>query len=113
MKLSLGIYLAASVQLAAAQFLWTYFPDNHCKARGLQCNLAAYECCEAPPSPSSFRTVRVTTGGVYGIVVFTYINPDQSCGSCQFGGILNKCYDNHTPFNIGYVAVRAPPFTSP
>jgi hypothetical protein len=113
MNLSLGIYLAALVQLAAAQFTWTYFPGAVCTGRGLQCQLAPYECCEAPPSPSSFPSVRVTTGGVYGIVVFTYINTNNDCGDCQFGGILNKCYDNHTPFNIGYVAVRAPPFTSP
>jgi hypothetical protein len=75
--------------------------------------LAPYQCCEAPPSPSSFTTVRVTTDGVYGIVVFTYINSNNDCGDCQFGGILNTCHDNRTPFNIGYVAVRALPLTSP
>ncbi|KFZ01262.1 hypothetical protein V500_00831 [Pseudogymnoascus sp. VKM F-4518 (FW-2643)] len=41
---------------------------------------------------------------MYAIVVFTYINAAEECGDCQFGGILNKCYDNTTPFNIGYVA---------
>jgi hypothetical protein len=82
MKLSLGIYLAASVQLAAAQFTWTYFPGAVCTGRGLQCQLAPYECCEAPPSPSSFPSVRVTTGGLYGIVVFTYINTNNDCGDC-------------------------------
>jgi hypothetical protein len=55
----------------------------------------------------------VITGGVYGIVVFTYIDINNECGDCQFGGILDKCYDNRTHFNIGYVAVRALPFTSP
>ncbi|KFY40622.1 hypothetical protein V495_05331 [Pseudogymnoascus sp. VKM F-4514 (FW-929)] len=83
---------------------WTYFSDGAYTRRTLHYQLAPYQCCEAPPSPSSFTTVRVTTDGVYGIVVFTYINNNYDCGDCQFGGILNKCHDNRTPFNISYVA---------
>ncbi|OBT70734.1 hypothetical protein VF21_10271 [Pseudogymnoascus sp. 05NY08] len=42
--------------------------------------------------------------GDVGIVVFTYIKADYGCSDCQFSGILNTCYDNRSPFNIGYVA---------
>lgn len=70
----------------------------------LGCNrYDAYECCDQPPSPSSFPAVRATSGGEFGLLIFTEVTPEGDCGLCEYVGQLGACYLN-SPFNTVLVA---------
>ncbi|WPJ67034.1 hypothetical protein SMAC4_14112 [Sordaria macrospora] len=105
-KLSLPL-LAATAWLASAQngpFTMRWWADRNCRTRSLGCNrYESFECCPAPPSPSSFPGVRATSSGPAGIVVHTEVTSSGGCGLCVDTGALNNCYLN-APFHTMFVA---------
>lgn len=103
-KLSLSL-LAASAWLASAgPFTIRWFSGRNCGSTSLGCNgYNSFQCCAQPPSPSSFPSMRATTSGPPGFLVFTEVTNQGGCGLCTSTGSLNTCYLN-APFETAFVA---------
>ena len=100
------LLLAAAAQIVAGQFTITYFNSQRCIGLQLNCrNYRYFQCCDAPPTWENFYGIRVTSGGTFGLVVFSYPTRYGGCGACQYGGLLSRCYENFRPFNTAYVVV--------
>ncbi|KAJ9138026.1 hypothetical protein NKR19_g7980 [Coniochaeta hoffmannii] len=103
-QLSISLLIAAASSVAAGPFTIRWFSERGCGGRSLGCNgYESFECCAQPPSPSSFPTMRATTSGPVGILVFTEVTNTGGCGLCTSTGSLNTCYLN-APFETAYVA---------
>ncbi|EFX00354.1 hypothetical protein CMQ_7356 [Grosmannia clavigera kw1407] len=95
---------ASAPFVQAGPFTITWFSGYSCSGRSLACfGYNSYECCEQPPSPSSFPYARVTSSGPVGIVVFTEVTNTGGCGLCHSTGSINNCYFN-SPFETILVA---------
>ncbi|KAI0442203.1 hypothetical protein F4803DRAFT_520265 [Xylaria telfairii] len=104
MQFQLGLSLLVAALAAAGPFTMRFHASQRCDGRSLGCNrYDAYECCEEPPSPSSFPAVRATSGGEFGLVIFTEVTAGGGCGLCKSVGQLSTCYLN-SPFNTLFVA---------
>jgi hypothetical protein len=105
MKLSLCLVLLAAARQATSQYTIKYWAGSGCSPNGLQCaNIPAFDCCDAPPGGGSvFHSIRVTSSGAPGVVIFTFPTAGGGCGGCQFTGSINTCYNNDNPFNTAYV----------
>ncbi|KAJ8119290.1 hypothetical protein ONZ43_g3727 [Nemania bipapillata] len=61
MLFQLSFSLLAASLAAAGPFTMRYHASPRCDGRSLGCNRwDAYDCCPAPPSPSSFPAARAT-----------------------------------------------------
>ena len=98
MKFPLSCALAlAAARLASCDGPYDvrYYATTKCGSRsqGLGCNLIpAYECCEAPPSRDTFKTLQAFSVGPAGILIFSDVTADGGCGNCHDTGSINTCY---------------------
>lgn len=103
-KLSLFLLTATAWLAAAGPFTIRWFSGRNCNNAGLGCNgYDSFQCCAQPPSPSSFPSMRATSSGPVGFVVFTEVTNTGGCGLCTSTGSLNVCYLN-APFETAFVA---------
>ncbi|KAI2603690.1 hypothetical protein GGR54DRAFT_457895 [Hypoxylon sp. NC1633] len=103
-QLSFSLLIATASFAAAGPFTIRWFTAGGCSGNSLGCNsYDAFQCCEEPPSPSSFPYVRATSSGPTGVVVFTEVTNTGGCGLCTSTGSLNTCYQN-APFDTAFVA---------
>jgi hypothetical protein len=88
----------------ACQFDISYWNNDHCGSQRIAClNIPAFDCCDTPPSRASFHTIKATSSGQAGVVVFTYTDNGGGYNNYQFTGAINKCFDNTDPFNTAYL----------
>ncbi|KAI1382000.1 hypothetical protein F4677DRAFT_400515 [Hypoxylon crocopeplum] len=103
-QLSLSMLLTAASFASAGPFTIRWFSGRGCTGASLGCNgYNSFQCCEEPPSPSSFPAMRATTSGPTGVLVFTEVTNTGGCGVCTSTGSLNTCYLN-SPFDTAFVA---------
>ncbi|KAI0010089.1 hypothetical protein F4779DRAFT_328274 [Xylariaceae sp. FL0662B] len=103
-QLSFSLLIATSSFAAAGPFTIRWYSRQGCTGNSLACNgYDKFQCCEQPPSPSSFPTVRAISSGPTGILVFTEVTNTGECGLCTSTGSLNICYRN-VPFQTAFVA---------
>jgi len=102
-QLRLAFLVSAVTLVAAGPFTIRWFSGSGCGGSSLGCNsINSFECCEEPPSPSSFPYMRATSSGPAGFVVFTEVTQTGGCGLCTSTGSLNTCYLN-SPFDTAMV----------
>lgn len=103
-KLSLSLLTATAWLASAGPFTIRWFSGRNCGSTSLGCNgYNSFQCCAQPPSPSSFPSMRATSSGPPGFLVFTEVTNTGGCGLCTSTGSLNTCYLN-APFETAFVA---------
>ncbi|KAI0181270.1 hypothetical protein GGR52DRAFT_26599 [Hypoxylon sp. FL1284] len=103
-QLSVSLLIATASFAAAGPFTIRWFSGRQCSGNSLGCNrYNAFQCCEQPPSPSSFPSVQATSGGEPGFIVFTEVTDTGGCGLCTSTGSLSTCYLS-APFETAFVA---------
>jgi len=100
--LGLMMFFTAGTLAASGPYTIRYYgvPSGnvHCCARSISCrNVPQLDCCESPPSPSSFPEVYVNSGGQPGIVSFHETDAGGECLGCSNTGSINTCITN-VPF---------------
>ncbi|KAF2417711.1 hypothetical protein EJ08DRAFT_684006 [Tothia fuscella] len=100
-----ALFCFAAATLVSGQFNIQYWSSGGCGGGNVGCfNIPQLECCGAPPGGSNaFKTIKGTTGGRVGIMVFTVPTNSGECGSCQYTGSLNTCWENTSPFNTAFI----------
>ncbi|KAI2611690.1 uncharacterized protein GGS25DRAFT_530427 [Hypoxylon fragiforme] len=104
-QLSTSLIIASVASFAAAgPFTIRWYSGRGCTGASLGCNsYNAFQCCEEPPYPSGFPSMRATSAGPPGVLVFTEVAQDGGCGLCSSTGSINQCYLN-SPFETAFVA---------
>ncbi|KDR77930.1 hypothetical protein GALMADRAFT_278321 [Galerina marginata CBS 339.88] len=78
-----------------------YASSNDCSGPSLQCgDIPELDCCDAPPSPTSFHLSKVRAG--FAPCTHLFFNNDGAggCGTCSSGGPCDTCYEiQNNPFS--------------